>query len=104
MAFRVSLVKRFPLKLLRKQSRLRFVAIQTGKKRSLLTLRVLYARRKGWIDLYAAQQVFCHVQRLVVLLVRRNVGLRAGLFLACVALEVAAQCGLALGAGIGLRF
>src|ERR1017187_9914105 len=75
-----------------------------GEKRSLLICSVLYARRKGWIDLYAAQQVFCHVQRLVVLLVRRNVGLRAGLFLACVALEVAAQRGLALGAGIGLRF
>jgi hypothetical protein len=37
MAFRVSLVKRFPLKLLRKQSSLRFVAIRTGKKRLLLT-------------------------------------------------------------------
>src|SRR6185437_12213430 len=57
------------------------------------------------IDLDAVQQVVGHFQRLVVLGVRRDVGLRAGLFLAAIGdLQMAAQRSLALGVGARLQF
>src|SRR5258705_5394063 len=56
-------------------------------------------RRGGGLD--AVQQVSRRLQRLVVLGVRRHVGLRAGLLVAF-RLQMAAQRGLALGVGTGL--
>src|SRR5665647_3568827 len=50
--------------------------------RCLVRNRGLRARREGRVDLGAAQQVFGHNQRLVVLRIRRHVGLRTGLLLA----------------------
>src|SRR6202171_4736212 len=60
--------------------------------------RGLRIRREGGIGRGAAQQVERHFQRRVVLLIRRHVGLRSGLF-AALGLEVAAQRRLALGVG-----
>src|SRR4051794_34850762 len=56
---------------------------------------------RGRLD--AMQQVGGGLQRLVVLGVRRHVGLRAGLLVAVV-LQMAAQRGLALGVGARLQF
>src|SRR5438552_3914103 len=58
-------------------------------------------RGRGRLD--AVQQVGRGLQRLVVLGVRRHVGLRAGLFVA-VGFQMAAQRGLALGVGARLQF
>src|SRR5205807_3401438 len=57
--------------------------------------RGLLIRREGGIDLGAAQQLVGERQRLVILRVRRDVGLRAG-FLLALRLEVAAQRRFAL--------
>src|ERR1017187_3979561 len=54
--------------------------------------------RRGGIDLDAVQQIGGHLQGLVVLGVRRHVGLRTGLLVA-LGLQMAAQRGLALGVG-----
>ena len=59
-------------------------------------------RRASAVDLDAVQQVVGHLQRLVVLGVRRHVGLRAGLLVA-VGLQMAAQRGFALGVGPRLQ-
>src|ERR1019366_8281888 len=58
--------------------------------------------RRGGIDLDAVQQIVRHLQGLVVLGVRRHVGLRTGLLVA-LGLQVAAQRGFALGVGPRLQ-
>src|SRR5580704_16492616 len=64
----------------------------------LVRNRGLRIRREGGVGRGAAQEVERHFQRRVVLLIRRHVGLRAGLF-AALGLEVAAQRRFALGVG-----
>src|SRR6476620_12651702 len=59
--------------------------------------RCLGIRRECRIDLCPAQEVERHVERLVVFGLRRNIGLRAGLLFALVALQVAAQRCLTFG-------
>src|SRR5262249_41361661 len=60
----------------------------------------------GWecrIDLRSTQEVECHVECFVVLGLWRDIRLRAGLFLAFVALEMTAQRRLAFRIGLGLE-
>ena len=59
-------------------------------------------RRESGVARRSAQQVKRHLDRLIVRLVRRHIGLRAG-FLAALGLEVAAQRGLALRIGLCLQ-
>src|SRR5215470_18534928 len=59
-------------------------------------------RRESRVGLDAAQEIKRHVERLVVLRIRRKVGLRAGLLLAFT-LEMAAQRGLAARVGARLQ-
>src|SRR6266851_1948517 len=58
--------------------------------------------RRGGIDLDAVEQIGRHLQGLVVLGVRRHVGLRTGLFVA-LGFQMAAQRGFALGVGARLQ-
>src|SRR5712672_4694971 len=59
-------------------------------------------RRRGQVDLDAVQEIARHLQGLVVLGVRRHVGLRAGLLVA-LGFQMAAQRGFALGVGPRLQ-
>src|SRR5262245_28974867 len=63
----------------------------------------LGVRRDGRVVGGAAQEVDRHLERLVVIRIGRNIGLRAGLFVA-LGLEMAAQRRLALGVGPRLQF
>src|SRR6516162_9081636 len=69
--------------------------------RPLVRNRRLGVRRVGRVLLDAADEIKRSVQRLVVLRIRRDIGLRAGLLVAS-GLEVAAQRSLA--ARVGARF
>src|SRR3984893_12075251 len=64
----------------------------------LVDRRLVTGGRRGRIDLDAVEQVVGHLQRLVVLGVRRHVGLRTGLLVAF-GFQMAAQRGFALGIG-----
>src|SRR5262249_21425677 len=68
---------------------------------ALVRHRGLWIRRISRVLLDAADEIERGVERLVVLRIRRDIGLRAGLLVAF-GLEVAAQGGLA--AGVGARF
>src|SRR5919197_1719382 len=70
---------------------------------TLVRDRRLGVRRVGRVLLDAADEIERGVQRLVVLWIRRNIGLRAGLLVAS-GLEVAAQRSLAARLGARLEF
>ena len=75
----------------------------TRRQRPSIRHRPLRHRRRVRVHRHAAQQVERRVQRLVVLVVRRDPGLRAGL-LGAVGRKVAAHRGFALQFGAALEF
>src|SRR5262249_25364572 len=75
--------------------------VSVGESATLVRNRRLGVRRVGRVLLDAADEIERRVQRFVILWIRRDVGLRAGLLVAF-GLEVSAQGGLA--AGVGARF
>src|SRR5262249_29083185 len=73
-----------------------------GDSATLVRGRRLGIRRVGRVLLDAADEIERGVERLVVLRIRRDIGLRAGLLVA-LGLEVAAQRGLAARVGARLE-
>src|SRR5215472_5008502 len=74
-----------------------------GSRRALVRHRGLRIWRVGRVLLDAADEIERSVERLVVLRIRRDIGLRAGLLVA-LGLEVAAQRSLAARVGARLEF